>query len=310
MSFLIALALAAPATSSPLAVCDLTWTDAARTRAVPVRVRMPAGGGRVPLVIFSHGLGGSLDGGTAWGQAWAASGIGVIHVQHPGSDTNLWRAETTPAGRLAALERGKTAAQLLARVADVRFVLDEVARPGSAKPCGLDRIDMTRVGVAGHSFGAVTVQALAGQRFAGGRSLGDPRIKAALAMSPSAPQQGTDAQAFGAITIPFMSMTGTADEAPGAARGSAADRVRPFEAMPAGGKYLVVFDGADHMIFNGHALRRAARAGDAAINAATASLSTEFFKANLMADKDAQLGLTRAFAKDSPIARIATLKAK
>ena len=51
---------------------DQVWQDARRQREVPVRIRwpsdalpMPAGGW--PVVLFSHGLGGTRAGGEVWG---------------------------------------------------------------------------------------------------------------------------------------------------------------------------------------------------------------------------------------------------
>jgi len=72
-------------------VIDLDWNDTARGRSLPLKVRVPDGADKVPLVIFSHGLGGSREGGKAWGEHWAQHGYLVIHVQHPGSDDSLWK---------------------------------------------------------------------------------------------------------------------------------------------------------------------------------------------------------------------------
>ena len=44
-------------------VIDLDWNDTARGRSLPLKVRVPDGADKVPLVIFSHGLGGSREGG-------------------------------------------------------------------------------------------------------------------------------------------------------------------------------------------------------------------------------------------------------
>lgn len=267
------------------AVCDATWRDEARSRDIPVRIRLPAGVEQVPLVLFSHGLGGTLDAGTTWALAWATAGIAVIHLQHPGSDAGLWAGETTPRGRLAAVRPGMNGQQLVARIGDVKFVLDEVARRRSLGPtdnCNLSRIDIGRVGMAGHSFGAATTQAVAGQRF-GGRSLADPRVKAAIAFSPTAPQQGQDALAFGAVTIPFLSVTGTSDTSPGGLNGTVpSDRLRPFAAMPPGKKYLVVYEGGDHQVFGGRGIRRAARPADDHIITSTARLTTLFWQKTLL----------------------------
>lgn len=248
---LAALALLMQTAAAPV-TCDARWHDAARDRDVPVRIRMPAGDARVPVILFSHGLGGSLEGGKAWAEHWAANGFAVVNIQHPGSDRSVWENEKRPLRARRALKRAANADQLIARAGDVRFVLDELARRRTEGACRLDRIDLARVGMSGHSFGASTTQAVAGQRYPGGRTLGDPRVKAAIAFSPGAPQgRARTPDAFSAITMPFFSITGSKDDSP-IGGNEAADRVVPYEQMPGGGKYLLVLDGADHMDLSGN----------------------------------------------------------
>ncbi|MCB1578963.1 MAG: hypothetical protein KDI81_16965, partial [Xanthomonadales bacterium] len=64
-------------------VTDLEWFDAARQRRVPVRLFWPAAAqaGKVPLVVFSPGIGSSRDGYTYLGCYWAAHGIASLHLQ-------------------------------------------------------------------------------------------------------------------------------------------------------------------------------------------------------------------------------------
>ena len=78
--------------------------------------------------------------------------------------------------------------QLISRVRDIQFVISELGRRKAQDRCDLDRIDLSRIGVAGHSFGAQTVQAIAGQRFSAAIEppLGDPRVRAAVALNTSA----------------------------------------------------------------------------------------------------------------------------
>ena len=125
-------------------VLDIEWKDSARERTLPLKARIPDGTGKVPLVIFSHGLGGSREGGKAWGEHWSANGYLVVHVQHPGSDELLWKGlgDGAPKQRLA---RGATPEQLLGRVDDVRFVLDELARQQAKldAPAWVKRADLT-----------------------------------------------------------------------------------------------------------------------------------------------------------------------
>lgn len=280
---------AADAATAAPTVCEARWNDASRNREVPVRIRMPAGNARVPVAIFSHGLGGSLDAGTVFAEAWAAAGIAVIHVQHPGSDGELFRGRTSLADVAAALKPAASGEQLIARVRDVSFVLDEARRRPREGGCDLARLDLSRVAMAGHSFGAQTTQAIAGQRF-GGQSLADPRITAAIAFSPAA-RGGDDGGAFGAISLPFLSLTGTADAVAIMNDVTPQDRIRPYAAMPAGDKYLVVFKDADHQIFGGWRLRRPAAPSDPHVRSATIAISTEFLRAYLIGDPGAKARL-------------------
>lgn len=236
-------------------VIDTAWTDAARNRSLPLRIRVPDAPGARPLVLFSHGLGGSVDGGRYWGEQWASHGFVVVHLQHPGSDESVWRDSARP---VRDLKRAAGVEAFAARVADVMFVLDELQRRQAAGDPLARRIDLARVGMSGHSFGAVTTQALAGQRYevparlrAEADALVEPRLRAFVAFSPSARNERAMAQ-FAAITRPFFSITGTADGEVGLGLGvPAPNRLLPFQGMPGPDAYLLNLEGADHMIFNG-----------------------------------------------------------
>lgn len=265
-------------------VCDATWHDARRNRDIPVRVRMPAGSGKAPVILFSHGLGGSVEAGKAWGAAWAEAGFIVIHLQHPGSDG--------PAVRAVGAQAAMAPQQLIARVGDVGFVIDEIQKRPKAGTCDLARADTTKIGMSGHSFGAHTTQAVAGQRFARGSAIADPRARAAVAFSPAPPMRGpgTDADAFGAIAIPFFSLTGSEDEV-ALTPVKAADRQRPYRAMPPGGKYLLVLDGANHAAFGGQDFSSHGTAPDSHVRPIVIRLTTLFWRWTLMGDTRAKAEL-------------------
>jgi predicted dienelactone hydrolase len=232
-------------------VRDFSWTDPARQRTLPLRLRLPEGSGVVPVVLFSHGLGGSIEAGQAWAEHWASHGIAVLHLQHPGSDTSVWKDAKRPA---RAMRDAASAEQLIARAADVRFVLDELARRRSSTDptdAWVRRLDLDRIGMSGHSFGAGTTQAIAGQAYGRrGAALVDPRPRAFIAFSPS----GKDVAPanFKGITRPFLALTGSADGEVGMGLGTPPDTRRAlFDALPPGDKTLVWLIGADHMIFGG-----------------------------------------------------------
>jgi pimeloyl-ACP methyl ester carboxylesterase len=133
-------------------------------------------------------------------------------------------------------------------------------------------------------------QAIAGQRWGGDASFADRRVRAAIALSPSAPFVSDTAAAFGRIGVPFLSITGTADgaplQAPPDARAAAvAQRSAPYRGMPPGDKWLLIFDGADHMVFSGNA-RRAERPVDAHVKAVTIAATSAFWGATLLENAD------------------------
>jgi predicted dienelactone hydrolase len=309
-------AVAAPASAAcpydpagPYAVetTGVIWTDAARQRALPLRVRLPNAPGARPVVLFSHGLGGNVDSGRAWGERWASYGFVVIHLQHPGSDASVWRGVERPAQSLRA---AASLDQYLARVADVKFVLDELQRRQRAGDPLAARLDLARIGMSGHSFGAQTTQALAGQSFDGtatartaAAALAELRLRAFVAFSPSARSQQA-AALFATIAKPFISITGTDDGMVGLGLGVPPPLRRvPFEGMPGPDQYLLVLEAADHMVFNGTARARTGgdTAHDATHTALAAAVTTAFWLAYLADD-----GAARDWLAGSAAAAIGT----
>jgi predicted dienelactone hydrolase len=56
---------------------DFTIRDPDRRRDIPVRVYLPSQPGAAPVVLVSHGLGGSRAGSAYLGRHWAARGYDV-----------------------------------------------------------------------------------------------------------------------------------------------------------------------------------------------------------------------------------------
>jgi hypothetical protein len=257
---LLAAWLAAPwaicaAAAEPADVQDETWVDPARRRELPVRLRWPAGDGPCGLVIHSHGLGGSRAGGAVWGAAWQAAGLAVLHLQHPGSDSSIWQAGLRGARQAAGAD------QYLERIADAHFAIDELLRRRS-QGGAWSRLRADAIGLSGHSFGARLTQAVAGERPPrGGRSaalarVADSRPRAFIAFSPGFNERdGLDEASvttrFGAISRPFLAVTGTADDAMLVGDASNAARRAVYRGLPPGQKAQLVLAGADHMTFGG-----------------------------------------------------------
>jgi predicted dienelactone hydrolase len=160
------------------------------------------------VVLFSHGLGGNRDGSPFLGKHWSARGYVTVFVQHPGSDDSVWK-DVAPSERVAAMRRAANGENFMLRVKDVSAVIDQLENWNEIKDHPLNgRMDLKRIGMSGHSFGAVTTQAVSGQSFLGRSAFTDPRIKAAAAMSPSVAQGAKAERSFGKVTIPWLLMTG------------------------------------------------------------------------------------------------------
>ena len=227
---------------------DLTTTDTARKREIPVRIFLPADGKPAPVVLFSHGLGGSREGSDYLGKHWAARGYVAVYMQHHGSDDAVWK-DAPKNERGKAMNAAANLLNFMDRVQDVSATLDALEGWSHAKDSQLSgRLDLTHVGMSGHSFGAVTTQAVSGQTTSTGRSLSDARIRAAVAFSPSPPKLGDPASAFGSVKLPWLLMTGTKDTSP-IGNTSAAARLQVFKALPPGDKYECVLDKAEHSAF-------------------------------------------------------------
>ncbi len=292
----------AQAGAFPVSTSEETWRDAMRERDVPVKIYAPGAGKASesalrPVILFSHGLGGSREAGTLWAAHWASHGYIVLAMQHAGSDEGLWKSRPA-ASVVASLKAGMTLTNLGLRVGDVRFVIDEIERRGKVGDALWKRADLKRIGMSGHSFGAQTTQAVSGQSAPtlAGQSGLDPRIAASIAFSPNARNKMNLDRQFGDIRIPFLSVTGTKDGSVLDDGTTWQDRLLPYEHMKEGAKYLLVLDGADHMVFGGQEIRRRARTdNDARVQQRVKAVSLAFWQAHLSADAEARDWLTADF---------------
>ncbi len=269
---------------------NLVVHDEARQREIPVRIYLTTDSGPRPVVLFSHGLGGSREGSVFFGRHWSARGYVAVFLQHPGSDDSVWKGRA-PAERMSGLKQAAGLKDFLLRVQDVPAVIDQLERWNATRGHILaGRMDLARLGMSGHSFGAVTTQAVSGQRFAFGRSFTDPRIKAAVIMSPSAPRLGAAGPAFGSVRIPWLLLTGTQDMVPFFSP-SVDARLKVFPALPAGDKFELVLDGAEHSIFTDRALSFDRLPRNPNHHRAILAITTAFWDAFLRGDVGARAWL-------------------
>lgn len=233
----------------PHAIDSRAWTltDAARHRVIRVRLYAPAQpDGRVPLVLFSPGLGASCDDYSYLGRHWASYGYACVHLSHPGTDDTLLQDNPRPWPAFSdALDDWR---HWLDRPRDMHFVLDELQRNAeTARLC-----DFTAIAAGGHSYGAFTAMALAGLRFHAGPhhdvDLRDDRIGAVVAMSTQGPGTfGLHEDSWRDIRVPLMCLTGTRDR--GLRSKQVEERFVAHARIDAPDQYLVVIKRANHWAF-------------------------------------------------------------
>jgi predicted dienelactone hydrolase len=280
--------------------------DAAPTgRKVPIKVHLPAGDGPFPVIILSHGAGGDWDTHFAQAAALASHGYAVLCLEHVGSN----RERLTQGGRamknLDAMIRD--ADEVLARPKDVSFAIDTAEQWNRSDERLKGRLDLQRVGVMGHSFGAFTTMVVCGMRPAldwltprvdPGKGLGpdlrDQRVKCGVALSP----QGVGepffiAESFGTLKVPLLGISGTKDDQQ--AGQPAANRREAFALWPKGDHRFVWLENAKHLDFTdasggeGRGLPSASRDD---VQPVTRAATLAFFDLHLKADAAAAARLT------------------
>ncbi len=271
--------------------------DTARERSLPIRVYLPAAASPAPVILFSHGLGGSRDNNPYLGNHWSGRGYVVVFVQHPGSDESVWK-NVPPAQRMGAMKTAASATNYIARTKDIPAVLDSLAIWNKQDGHPLHgRLDLENVGMSGHSFGTQTTQAMAGQTaLRGNVTARDKRIDAAVMLSPSPPSVGNPANAFSSISIPCLLMTGTRDASP-IGNTTPEDRLKVFPHLSKASAWQLVFDGATHMDFGERNGLLSNRLMDPRYHKAILALTTAFWDATLRNNEAARAWLNGDGAK-------------
>jgi predicted dienelactone hydrolase len=161
-----------------------------------VRVSAPATGGDLPVIVFSHGFGWSMDGYAPLADHWAAQGFLVVQPTHLDSRT-LGIPHEDP----------RTPEIWRIRIDDLKRVLDGLGALEASVPGLIGRVDHGRVAVAGHSWGAQTASTLLGARVLDadgvpGEDLSDPRVTAGVLLALTG--LGDSLTPFAVENLPFM----------------------------------------------------------------------------------------------------------
>jgi dienelactone hydrolase len=265
-----------------------------------VKIYSPnAGNAPFPVIIFSHGLGGSRDYYEYLGHHWASHGYVSAHLQHAGSDDAVWR-DVPAQERMRAMRRATLQPRIaIERARDVSFAIDLLEQWNRTNTEFKGRLDLSRIGVAGQSFGAHTTLTIAGQNYTprlGTRtSLADPRVKAVIPMSAPVPANKSDLDAvYSAIIIPCLHMTGTKDTSP-INDTKAEERRLPFDHSKNSDQFLMTFQDGDHMIFSGRPRMMGGGDKDTRFHELICESSTLFWDAYLREDANAKARLMNEF---------------
>ena len=265
--------------------------DSARNKDLVMTIEYPTRGGPYPVIVFSHGFGGSNVGYTPLTEYWAGHGYIVIKPSHADSgklgpileqrreerraemekaraegrgrngrntkQTTQQQGQTpTPPDPLAeAIWSTQSTSDWVNRARDISLILDNLTNLEKKYPELAGRMDTSKIGVSGHSYGAFTAMMVSGMTSSAATpaiGAADPRVKAAVVFSPQGiGSLGLTKESWKDVTVPMMYVTGSLDYV---TAGDAKPRHDAFAYSPAGDKFFVSFNGARHMTFAGGTL--------------------------------------------------------
>lgn len=202
---------------SILTISPIRLSSMGRKHPLEVKVTWPLTGNNLPVLLFAHGFGSSMDAYTPLVNYWAAHGFVVI--QPTFLDSTNFATEHHPSHAEAVqafLNDPETKNIWRQRITDLSAVLDQLSSVEDAVPGLKGRINTSQIAAAGHSFGAHTVATLLGAQtiLPGGAAvegLRDERIKAGILLSAAG--RGGDAlskfatEHFPYLNIDYSSMT-------------------------------------------------------------------------------------------------------
>ncbi len=185
-----------PAPATAVSAKPVILPAPGRGEDLQVRVSAPASGSGLPVLVFSHGFGWSMNGYAPLADYWAAHGFVVVQPTHLDSRTLGLPHEDPRFPRIWRI-----------RVEDLVRVLDGLDVVEASVPGLAGRVDRGRIGVAGHSWGAQTASTLLGARVLDadgvpGEDMTDPRVKAGVLLALTG--LGDSLTPFAIEHLPFM----------------------------------------------------------------------------------------------------------
>lgn len=252
--------------SEPTAVISLspvTLSSPGRGVDLQVRVSAPITGSHLPIIVFAHGFGSSLDGYAPLVNFWASHGFVVIQPTFLDSRTLSLRpkAEHSEAIR-AYLDDPRKPLMWRFRVEDMKHILNQLDFIENTVLGLKGRLDHSRIAAVGHSFGAQTTGMLLGARVIGpdgkvGEDRSDPRIKAGVLLSAGG--RGGDAlspfaaehfphlnQSYAEMNTPTLVVAGDKDNSSLTVLGP--EWFTDAYTLSPGANWLVTLFGAEHML--------------------------------------------------------------
>lgn len=228
---------------------EIIIKDSWRNREIPLKIYYPKEDGVFPLIIFSHGVGGSKNSFSYLSRFWASCGYVCIHPTHLGSDVSVLQK----IGLQALLELTNNPELYSERPHDISFIIDCLEEIEQQLPQLAGKINRDIIAVSGHSYGAYTTMLLAGSviEMAAGEeeSFPDDRIGFFLGISPQGTKRlGLTKNSWHKINAPMMLVSGAKDQ--GWEGKPASWRMEAFKYMPPGNKYHLMVEGANHFSFD------------------------------------------------------------
>lgn len=211
-------------------------------------VIQPVPEGKYPLVIYLPGLGESEDAAADLRNTWARSGYVVLSLQPLKKDAEVWSSDAARSHDYTFLRHQMYASATVSeRLESLSMLVDYLKQQAATNGPAVQRMDLSRIAIAGFDIGAYTAMIAAGeapQNVAHAR-LAVP-VGAVIALSPYADFTGSDFEVrYRKIGMPVLSVTSDADSD---MHGSVPPSLHqaPFQYMPPGNKYLLLLTGASH----------------------------------------------------------------